>query len=362
MRSTNVGYMPRLDHLRLLAALLVFAFHFYHHVAGGFQAHPKASWLAPVVEGHTGVTLFFVLSGFLFMTIALRGGDIAYGSFMRNRFLRIFPLYLVVFFVAISIGRDRFQGTDVIYLMFSNLSLPPMSWHFVTGAAWSISLEFTFYLVFPFLAASVREQGGGYLWRVLLILLVVKLAAYDISEKSTRMFYSTLIGRFDQFLVGMLAALAFDRWQGGLRRAGAWLLPLSIAVVWGALVWQARHASFFGPALKDPNWIWWPTAEAACWALVVVAYLSAGLRLPKRIDDGLAAGGEWSYSFYMWHALVIYTVHAWIGPFPFTGRPRLDLLLYGLLVLAACLAFARLSYMTIERPFLRMRGSYLRAH
>ncbi len=360
MQSRNIGYLPRIDHLRLLAALLVFGFHFFHHYLGGWQARPGSPLLAPIVEGHTGVSLFFVLSGFIFTAIALGGGDIEYRAFLRNRLLRIFPLFLVVFMVAISIGRDRFQPADVLYLLFTNLGLAPTSWHFVTGPAWSISVEFAFYLVFPFLARFARERGAAYLLDLLLLMLVIKLAAYAASDKSTHMLYSTLVGRFDQFIWGMLAAIAWHRHGERLSRLGSWPLAVAALAVFAALVLQARYASFFMPQPKQAAWIWWGSVEALLWAALVLAYLSAAMRLPARLDRWLATGGEWSFSFYMWHTLVIFTVHHYAGFLQPTGRPGLDAALNAVPVLALALAFAWLSYQVIERPFLQLRGGYLR--
>lgn len=360
MQSQNIGYLPRLDHLRLLAALLVFGFHGYHHYLGGWQPRADAPWLAPIVEGHTGVSLFFVLSGFIFATIALRGGEIDYRGFLRNRLLRIFPLFLVVFVLAISIGRDRFQPTDLLYLLFTNLGLAPTSWHFVTGPAWSISVEFSFYLVFPFLAHFMRERGAGYLLDLILLLLVIKLAAYAATEKSTHMLYSTLVGRFDQFVWGMLAAMVWQRHGQRLARLGSWPLALSALAVFAALALQGRYASFFLPQPKQAAWIWWSGIEGLLWSAFVITYMSAAMRIPARLDRWLATGGEWSFSFYMWHTLVIFTVHHYLGFLRPTGRAGPDLALNLAPVLALTLAFAWLSYQVIERPFLQLRSGYLR--
>lgn len=356
MKSRNLSYIPQVDHLRLVAALLVFAFHFFHFYRGAWRPVPDRPWFGLIVEGHTGVSLFFVLSGFIFMTMALGGGAISYKAFLRNRLLRIAPLFLTVFMVAISIGRDRFEASDILYLLFSNIGDPPTSWHFVTGPAWSISVEFTFYLVFPFLAAFALARGMGYLTRIVVLMLVVKSAAYVATENSTLMLYSTLIGRFDQFVVGMLSAMIYARHRTALERRGRLLLAASVVLVLVAVGCQSHYASFFSPDRKQAFWIVWGTIEAALWAAVVVCYLAASFELPGWIDAALRKGGEWSFSIYMWHALVIYILHEALGPIGGISGPALAL--NGLLALAAVLAFAWLSFTVIEHPFLEMRVRY----
>ncbi len=108
MKSENISYNPRIDQIRWLAATLVFLFHFnleYRDLGG---TGLNSNWLGLIKEGHTGVGLFFTLSGFLFMLIALNTQHIIYSEFIRNRFLRIFPLFFTIFLVATSIGRDHF--------------------------------------------------------------------------------------------------------------------------------------------------------------------------------------------------------------------------------------------------------------
>ena len=351
--------MPALDHLRLLAALLVFAFHVFHFYFGQWQPAPYAAALGLITEGHTGVALFFVLSGFLFMTIGLQGGEIRYGAFIRNRFLRIFPLFLFFFFIAISVGRDDFRAADVLYVFFSNLGQAPTSGSFITGAAWTISVEFTFYLVFPFLARFVRAEGAGYLLRLIALMALVKLAAYGVTERSTHMFYSTLVGRFDQFLWGMLAALCWQRYASVLQRHGRWLLVLALALLWLASTVQARYASYFSPEPRQAFWVFWGTAEALVWAGVVLAYLGAGIAWPRPLARWLERGGAWSYSLYLWHGLVLFVLHRAVGGWMPLSSVAANAVLHFALVLPLSLAVAWLSFITIEQPFLRLRGRYV---
>jgi peptidoglycan/LPS O-acetylase OafA/YrhL len=338
---------------------MIFLFHVFHHYYQNWQPAPERPWLGLLVEGHTGIGLFFTLSGFLFMLIALRGGAIDYGRFVRNRFLRIFPLFVTVFVVAISIGRDQFRAPDVLYLFFSNLGMAPTSNTFVTGAAWTISIEFAFYLVFPFLAGFAIAGGPGYLGRLLILLLLFKVAAYGVTERSTHMLYSTLVGRFDQFLIGMLAAQLFTKHAGWLARHGGKLLWVAVVVVPLNSAIQAHFASFFLPVAKKAFWITWSLQEAVGWALLIVAYQSAAPRWPGWLERGLLRGGEISFSFYMLHGLVIFTVHKWLGPLAPAGKPLVDGLLNAALLFPLCWIAASLSYETIERPFLGLRKRYL---
>ena len=360
MKSQNIKHIPGLDHLRLLAALLVFSFHLFHLNFGKWQPTPNVPLMGFVTEGHTGVSLFFVLSGFLFMCIALQGEGIRYGDFMRNRFLRIFPLFVFFFFIAISLSRDEFRSADIFYLFFSNLGLAPTSNWSITGAAWTISVEFTFYMVFPFLAHFVRKEGWVYLLRLIALMALVKLAAYGLSAKPTHMFYSTLIGRFDQFLWGMFAAVLWTQHREWFQRHGKWLLILAGVAAFAALAWQARNASYFLPQARQPIWLYWGTIEALMWSALVLGYLGANIRWPTPVARAMEMGGDWSYSLYLWHGMLLYVVQNYFGIWRPFDTVALNAMVNFCLLLPPTLALSALSYHTLERPFLQLRGPYMR--
>lgn len=357
MKSLNIAYNPRLDQLRWLAATVVFLFHF-HLEYRGLGGTPLAShWWGLVTEGHTGVGLFFTLSGFLFMQIALHHRQIVYRDFVRNRFLRIFPLFFVIFLLATSIGRDTFQPQDLLYLFATNLGLAPTSGTVVTGAAWTISLEFQFYLVFPFLARFALEQGPRYLLKLLVLMVFFKLAAFTVNAKPTLMFFSTFVGRFDQFLVGMLAALLLHGREEGVRRWAPVLAPASMLAAVLASAIQSKYAPF-DPAVKYEFWIWWSLAESVVWAGVIVAWSSFQGRLPATLERVLCHGGKISFSFYLLHMGLLHLLVQRFGLLTVTGNALADALLMLAMSYGATWALATLSYNTIEEPFLRMRRNY----
>lgn len=357
MKSLNIAYNPRIDQLRWLAASLVFVFHFYLEARGQGLPELQSHWAGLVTEGHTGVGLFFTLSGFLFMQIALVQKEIAYGAFMRNRCLRILPLFLTVFVVALSIGRDKFVPQDVLYVLTTNLGLAPTSYTPITGAAWTISVEFTFYMVFPFLARFTMEQGARYLWKLLVLMVFFKLAAYTVNEKSTLMYFSTLVGRFDQFLIGMLAALLFARHGDSLRRHSGWLMPAALVLVLCNAWLQSRYGKFIAEN-HNPFWIWWSLQEAFGWSGFILAWVAFERRLPAVVEKVLTHGGKISFSFYLLHMamlhLLVQTFHLPV----FTGIYKLDVALALLIAYGLTWGLSSLSYSTIEEPFLRLRRRY----
>jgi peptidoglycan/LPS O-acetylase OafA/YrhL len=357
MKSLNIAYNPRIDQLRWLAATIVFLFHFhlqYRELGGAALTSP---WLALVTEGHTGVGLFFTLSGFLFMQIALHQRQIVYGDFIRNRFLRIFPLFFTVFLVATSIGRDKFQPQDILYLFTTNLGMAPTSLTVVTGAAWCISLEFMFYMIFPFLSRFAIERGARYLLQLLALMLFFKVASYTVNDKSTLMYFSTFVGRFDQFLIGMLAAMLYRARSAWLHRHAGWLLPLALLLVMGNSMLQGQVASF-GAQPKSQFWIIWSTLESAGWACFILAWVSFDKALPAWLDKVLCHGGKVSFSFYLLHMAVLHSLAQAVGMVTVSGIVRVDALLMLIACYGATWALATLSYATIEEPFLRMRRGY----
>ncbi|AMC35792.1 acyltransferase family protein [Janthinobacterium sp. B9-8] len=348
--SSNIAFNPKLEHIRALAALLVFFYHAFHHFYGSWQSFPSWPLLAIFTEGHIGVGLFFTLSGYLFMKIAI-SGNIDYRRFIFNRFLRIFPLFLLVFFLAISLGRDKFQPQDLLYLFISNIGKPATSDYFVTGAAWTISIEFTFYLIFPFLALFVRQQGLVYIGRMLLIFLVLKLCVLSLAAHPAHVLQSTLIGRLDQFLIGMgFATLALGSF---FKRPYA--LIITTLIIISISVFRSQYAILFNESSRSFILVIWYTLEALLWGLFIYAYTNTQWRLPDLIEKFLSFIGQRSYSFYLLHAMVLYLLSHYL-----VSDLSIPILLgkITLALLLSCL-LADLSWRSIELPFLNLRQHYV---
>ena len=94
MKSSTGKYYQALDHIRAVAVFVVFVWHFNHFDNGQF-ANPLVFPLSLFTEGHTGVAIFMVLSGYLFAKL-LGSNKIKYSIFLYNRCLRLLPLLVEV--------------------------------------------------------------------------------------------------------------------------------------------------------------------------------------------------------------------------------------------------------------------------
>ena len=125
--------------------------------------------------GWIGVDLFFILSGFLIGSILLKSADsssFSYGSYIFNRFLRIYPLYIVSVVIYVlhlySIGEIKETREIFIYLLVHAFFLQTVLFEIVGKTinyyqvTWSLVVEVVFYLTIPFFLILLRRLNG--LW------------------------------------------------------------------------------------------------------------------------------------------------------------------------------------------------------
>ena len=159
MKSTNFGYIPALDHLRGFAAVLVLFFHSSHFISHKLiygTPYDPANWAragnpfsALAIEGHTAVSLFFLLSGFVF-TVGSLQKKLNYLGFYRNRLLRTYPLFLFFLILGIAFNTENFTIIALLQsVFFMANSDTAINGGVFTFVFWSIAVEWHFYLLFP---------------------------------------------------------------------------------------------------------------------------------------------------------------------------------------------------------------------
>lgn len=150
-----------MEGVRGLAVILVFFVH-YHALFGLRLGADSLTFKASDFLwsiGHTGVDLFFVLSGYLIYG-AVINKQLNYLKFMKRRVARIYPTFLAVLAVYLILSfllpsESKLPGDPLdaaIYILQNILLLPGIfSIEPIITVAWSLSYEFFFYLFLPLL-------------------------------------------------------------------------------------------------------------------------------------------------------------------------------------------------------------------
>jgi peptidoglycan/LPS O-acetylase OafA/YrhL len=218
--------------IRAVAATLVFVYHNRKYWRA--QLHPEV--LRLVNELHIGVSLFFVLSGFLIAyTYSTKPTENSksYAKYLALRCARIFPLYWLII-IALSLDPKFAQlkqpaiTASLLHGFSNKLNLNGLA------QAWSLNVEMTFYFLAPFLCLLQRKSFLQLLL-ALICLLVIALGVGQLlvlyngnpMQFLTPLKFvlgSTFPGRFTEFLAGMILASAIQQNQSWTHKTNKTLI------------------------------------------------------------------------------------------------------------------------------------------
>jgi len=359
MRSTTGAHYLALDHVRALAACLVFVWHFLHSMTGTpvpFEGAPAIFPLSLFDEGHTGVALFMVLSGYLFAKL-LDGRKIDYFYFLFSRAVRLLPLLIVVF--AIVIGYDVGTGKESLegYLGVLWHGLWQPVW---PNGGWSIAVEMHFYLLLPLFLWLARRSP----WWLLLVVVAAVLLRYALwlGWGSIQIpAYFTLIGRVDQFTLGIFAHYMARHAKGRHLLAALVALAFMLFYQWFNMRGGfARMPSFPAPPSPSRLWVAIPTIEALAYGFLIAWYDNSFDPKNEGFSRFVAQIGAYSYSIYLLHFFFVFHAAQFIHTRIMDISNFYVACAWALLCFAAMLPIGWLSFRCIENPFLRWRKRYVR--
>nr|WP_298139492.1 acyltransferase [uncultured Pseudomonas sp.] len=357
-------YIPQLESLRGWAILLVIAFHYFGILRGdGTGGLPADSplWLRLFGAGNTGVTLFFVLSGFLLAQPFIRairdGAHVNIRQFYSARLLRIIPLYYAAILVAwLSTGNST-SALQALLFVPVGFEIFPFSvpW-------WSLSTEVQFYLLLPWLMLALHCPRGRWLviagvvaWLILHCIHMLQPQWLGLPPGSK----SSLFGRGLAFLLGGLASWFYlSRGYSKMTNAPKAVGLISMLLL-GALTWLLQWYGLTGQNAALLAMPFYHDLEALIWAgllLCSLGPLTLGLRV--FINPLASHFGTISYSLYLVHVPVqfylLYPVKVAIGD---TGT-LLDIRMLTAVVGGFLLSWlgAVLCYRFIESPFLKLKS------
>lgn len=354
MRSSSGNYYIGLDHIRAVAAFLVFSWHFIHAGNGypvPFTYVPSLFPFSLVNEGHTGVALFMTLSGYLFAKL-LDAKKINPIVFIWNRFLRLIPLLM---FVILIIGYLNYRaGNDLI--VYTRKILMGTFLPSLPNGGWSITIEFHFYLLLPLLLWLSRKFRFSLLVAVF-GMLAVRYFLYQLTGQIQTLAFWTIVGRLDQFLWGIIA-YRMNRYI-----AGRHVMVLCCLCAFSLFYWYFDLQGGFYHSPSYPShrmiWVFMPTIEGLAYAIVICWYDNSFRHSTNSISYFFAQIGSYSYSIYLLHFFIVFamarTIHEHIV--------RLSNFYVALFFSAVCfllmIPIGAASFRLIESPFLKLRKRYV---
>ena len=333
-------YIPALDGVRALAILLVLLFHWF----------PMDHWVNVLPNGPTGVTLFFVLSGYLISTILM--GQQAAGSFLHSfknfvirRALRIFPIYFLVLLgllvgkrIGIQVVTDFYEHPLYYWTYLYNHWLEQQKdWSDMLSPYWSLSVEEQFYIVWPFFMLLIPsgKRLVAFLWSV----IGLGILARYISVHALHGIGVYMITCVDTFAWGAL--LAYYMRSGRSAELGIWVrrLWIPVLILWIMLcVWHTDT-----DLVKQ---LLFRTLTSMVSVALLFQAMQEGVLARIFSWTPLRKVGQMSYGIYLYHMLVpdlCYQIAARLH-IPLPADP------YHLIGLIALFVVAALSYRWIEKP------------
>jgi peptidoglycan/LPS O-acetylase OafA/YrhL len=356
-KQQNRTYMPQLDGLRAFAVVLVIISHWFSkdHFLNRFTDN-----------GALGVTLFFVLSGYLITAILLRNKEsIERGSSLKNalktfyirRSLRIFPIYYLLIILLLIFNVAAIQKSFSWHFFYlSNFYL----WHIgqFPGSLshfWSLAVEEQFYMFWPALIFLVPRSK-----------LVVAFAGFILFATVFRvMFYSppNHMGRFlmpaslDSFCIGGLLAYGQQYGTSWYKKLDQNFSSVILATTVIFIAYIVVDYKLNSPA-KDYLLL------GAYFLIISVLFGLIIMRCSKGINNKFVGSflnnrfiiylGKISYGLYLFHNFIPYFYNI---PLPKFLSPA-SLYIVQIIRLVALIGLSSLSWLFIEKPILRLKERF----
>jgi peptidoglycan/LPS O-acetylase OafA/YrhL len=380
----NVRF-PHFDSLRAIAAISVVVFHAGQAAKDVSGAEGDIWWEPLIARLPVGVTIFFVISGFLLyrpFSAAFFDGRPApkVRDYARRRVLRIVPAYWLALLLLFPFGLAWLPGglwPDGLWIFGFMQIYSEETFTAGLGVSWSLCVEATFYVLIPIYAVVVarllrgRERIAAARLELLAlgVLAVLSVVFTTVAHASgAHALAETLPGNFSWFALGMgLAVVSASGWgvdSPAIRtiEERPWVPWLISAAVLVAAATVAGLPGIF-EGFPSPH-------STSDWAVEKVLHglIALFLLLPAVFGSERGGGvrrflaspavlwvGLVSYGLYLWHGSVIH-VYRESGGDLLVGGPALVLANLLLVALAITLVIAAASYYLVERPVMRLRN------
>jgi peptidoglycan/LPS O-acetylase OafA/YrhL len=191
-----------------------------------------------------------------------------------------------------------------------------------------------------------------------ILLLAVCLRTYlyiDIGEVQSSAYW-TIVGRIDQFILGIVGFHARMNFTGRNK------LIMVISLLFLSLYYwfDVQGGFYLNPTYPSPAriWILLPTLEGITFASLIAWYDTSFTHSQGILSTALSKVGEYSYSIYLLHFFIVFRAAEWIHHNLLELSSFYVALPVSVLAFAAMVPIGYLSMKLIEGPFLKLRRQY----
>lgn len=326
-------------------------------------------------SGWVGVDIFFTLSAFLLAlpfahATATQSQQPRLADYLRRRCLRILPAYYLQLALVLGVtylveGRLGLTPRELGAHLLLWLNVGPAPVTPLVAVTWTLPIEFGFYLLLPLLVPLLTPRRALWLMAGAIVCtfayrygMFLAIADDSVSEKVRLL--EQLPGRLDQFMVGAITAVwvanraGLGRRLSFLQTRALTLFGLGVFVVMFVLMYYNQMQYFDGHPLLFSFHLGISVGIAA---LILALCSDQNRDLRVLASAPMVFLGTISYSFYLWHQLIIQWLmkQAWVdhwSPYPL---PALLLVGGGLTIVVAWL-----SWRFVEAPALSLGHSGFR--
>ncbi|MCJ0829937.1 acyltransferase [Acinetobacter sp. NIPH1876] len=331
-----------IDSLRCISIFLVLLHHFnipykLFDTSINFQVFGEDITTLFARNGNYGVTMFFVISGYLITSHTIKRwgalNQINTRDFYISRFARIMPtlillICLVNFLAAFELKPFMTQAPNGIVVAQSTVNLAALTFwmniliiengwvNYALGVLWSLSVEEVFYLLFPLTALLFKKKPYFLFVCFALIVFAPYFRYLHYGEESGAYLYH-YFSSFDGIVFGCIAALIAPQLKF---QAKTWLVLKYIAIATMFII-------YFSAPIKQ-NCVWGISLFALATATLILANIANEHAITQtQRFKWLQEIGKNSYEIYLFHLIILGTFKLFYTPALTEGNIKLVLLL-----------------------------------
>lgn len=368
-------FFPNLDGLRFIAFFMVYLWHAFEDAftSLGIENVYINNLFYTFANGKTGVSIFFVLSGFLITYLILSEinfkGRLDVKSFYIRRSLRIWPLYylvLLIIFILIPmviklmhLDWGKYDMNPLMYVIYlSNFDVLRIYQQggndfLPSTVTWSVAIEEQFYLVWPLLFAFTNPKFIKWIFPAVLVSsYLFRMMNYQDEDV---LYFHTFSVCGDLALGGYAAwlslynktFLSYFKYQSKTVRIFSYLA--GIIMLYVLQLWQSGYMYAFGRLFQTAFFTY----------IILDQNFSGSTWLKFSNSKFMSRLGKYTYGLYLFHPLVLVLLTTVIAKvFHIDIGNTLNLFVIGLAAFPLSVIISYLSYRYFESRFLKLKMKF----